>query len=334
MKNNHIHISAASQSGTGFDRREFIKLSGILASGLLVSPMAFGKSHSYTQETDWPLASQNYITPVFILDAMTRLGIGSGFIQAGIKHCITPDITFIVPGNAFRLGALVPYGKKEILQALDKIKLTWGTGVQDQKTAQKLGLLAGALCYQSSMDALDKANKFTELSPSGNPENKIYQDAAVIRSYLTKGKPMAKKEQSDLKSLFREMVPRTFIRFHTVMPDDADGAGWVMKTAHWRKQSDLYFGELSRAIAQPDDAKVKKYLMDTDFMDGNDLMVKKISPFAKISDMNIKDARSLVNSTEEGSVLAKALAAGFNTLIDLNDFMAGGISLDKWISKI
>ncbi|WP_373496547.1 hypothetical protein [Aquiflexum sp.] len=41
-----------------------------------------------------------------------------------------------------------------------------------------------------------------------------------------------------------------------------------------------------------------------------------------------------MTSPEKGSVLAKALAAGFNTLLDTNDFMAGGISLDKWISKI
>ncbi len=334
MKNNYIHTSVASKLDAGYDRREFIKLSGILASVLMVSPMAFGKSHTFIQETDWPMAAQNYITPLFILDAIATLGNGSGFIQAGIKHAISPDITFIVPGNAFRLGAVVPYGKKEILQSLDKIKLTWAGGVQDQKTAQKLGLLAGALCYQSAMEALDKANRFSELSPSGNPENKVYQDAAVIRSYLTKGKPMGRKEQDDLKSLFREMVPRTFIRFHTIMPDDADGAAWVMNTARWRKQSDLYFEELSRAIARPEDVKVKKYLTDTNFIDGNDLMVKKISPFAKISEMNLKDARALVNSAENGSVLAKALAAGFNTLLDMNDFMTGGISLDKWISKI
>ncbi|WP_114750135.1 hypothetical protein [Pleomorphovibrio marinus] len=325
-------ITPIYQPNSQLKRREFMKLSALLASAFMLPPFAFGKSQLPNE--NWPDTSHNYLTPLVLMDCVSRLGLGSGFIQASLKHCISPDIRFIVPGNSFRLGGLVPYGLEEILSSLEKTKEKWNSGAQSQMDAQRMALMAGALCHQAVTKELQKANTFDQKSPSGNLENKIYQDGTVIREYLTSGKEMDKADQEALHSLFREMLPRTFVRFHTIMPDDEDGAGWVNKTAKWREQTDTYFGELAKAIAQPDPSKQEKYINSPNFIDGKEPIVQRVSYFSKISELSPKEAERLIEGSKDGSAFGSALAMGYSTLKEMNAYLSGGQSLEKWMSKL
>ncbi|MGF1637234.1 MAG: hypothetical protein ACFCUU_09185, partial [Cyclobacteriaceae bacterium] len=184
-------------------------------------------------------------------------------------------------------------------------------------------------CHQSAMEHLKDVNQFDAKSPSGNLECKVYQDATVINSNYSKRKPMGEKQAKDLQSLFREMPPRTFTRFHTMMPDDSDGAAWIMNTAKWRTQTDAYFGELAMAIAQPDAAKTKKYITDPNFLNGADTILKRVSSFAKVSEINPTQANGLVESGMKGSAMAKALASAYHTMIVVNDYFGGNVQLSE-----
>jgi hypothetical protein len=313
-------------------RREFMKIGALLASSMMLPNLGYPQKQNVKE--DWPLMAHNYLTPFLLMDCVSRLGQGSGFIHASLKHCISPDIRFIVPGNAFRIGGLAPFSRQEIMASLNDFKATWNSGSQNQAKSQQLALLAGGLCHGGILNELKKADHFQEVSPSGNLEHRIYQDGKVIREYLTSGNQMGLEEEKDLHGLFREMIPRTLVRFHTIMPDDEDAAGWVRKTAKWREQTDLYFGELATAIANPDDGKLEKYIKSPSFFDGSEPIIQRVSYFAKISELNTKEAERLISRSADGSVFGKALAKGYQMLMDLNDYLSGEQSMESWQAKI
>jgi hypothetical protein len=332
MKDYNVHINA--DIAQGIKRRDFLRLTGLAASGIALSPWALGASSPVSTSTDWPEAAYNYITPIFLLHSTGRLALGSAFIHAGLKHSMSTDILTIVPGNSYRLGALVPFTRKELIPNLEKLKTAMHAGKSDQSMAQKLALILGAFCHQSAMEQLKTVNPFDAKSPSGNLECRVYQDAAVINHNYSKRKPMGEKETRELQSLFRQMSPRTFTRFHTIMPDDVDGAAWIMNTAKWRTQSDAYFGELASAIAQPDATKVKKYITDPNFLNGADTILKRVSSFAKVSEINPTQANGLVESGMKGSAMARALASAYHAVITINDFFGGTVQLSELESKL
>ena len=309
-----------------------MKISALLASSMMLPNMGLANSHA--SKEDWPLTAHNYLTPFLLMDCVSRLGQGSGFVQASLKHCISPDIRFIVPGNAFRLGGLVPFSQEKIMNALETFKGDWNSGQQHQAKAQQLALLAGALCHGAILGELKKADSFQQKSPSGNMEHRIYQDGTVIREYLTTGNPMDAEEEKDLKGLFREMIPRTFIRFHTIMPDDDDASGWVRQTAEWRGQTDLYFGELAAAIANPRADLLEKYIDNPTFFIGTEPIVQRVSYFAKISELNSKEADRLISGSEGGSVFGRALARGYEMLKELNDYLSDRQTMENWRAKV
>ncbi len=309
-----------------------MKIGALLASSMMLPN--FGYTQKQNGKEDLPLMAHNYLTPFLLMDCVSRLGQGSGFIQASLKHCISPDIRFIVPGNTFRLGGLAPFSRQEIMASLEDFKATWSSGAQDQAKSQQLALLAGSLCHGAMLDELKRADHFQDKSPSGNLEHRIYQDGKVIREYLTTGKEMGPEAEKELHGLFREIIPRTLIRFHTVMPDDEDAPGWVRNTAKWRNQTDLYFGELATAIANPDEGKLEKYIKGPSFFRGSEPIVQRVSYFAKISELSSKEADRLISASVDGSVFGKALAKGYQMLKDLNGYLSGEQSMESWQAKI
>ncbi len=309
----------------GIGRREFVQLAALVSAGAFMPFTALGQqrhgSGSNDSQAVLPPAAHSYLTPVFLLGQASRLALGCGFFHPGLKHCLTADIRQIVPGNAFRVGAVVPFRKDKLLPVFVKL---WKSPKHDQALSQKLAITAGGLACQAAEAELEKAGNASETGASGIAEHKIYQDAALVRAYLTKGKNLAEADALALESLFRQMLPRTFTRFHTLMPD-SNGAAWIANSAAWRRQADLYFGELARAIAVPEPAKIEKHLTATGFFNGSDTILKETSTFTKISMLDKKNAHALADSGKQGSVCAKALAAAFHTLMALDRFAQGEI---------
>jgi len=328
MKSKTIHHT--TQENSGLNRRDFLKASGLVASGLMFTQLAWARqpqAFTFAQ-----ISASQYYTPIFFMDQAARLSLGSSFMQAGLKHCLNSEIHTILPGNAFRLGSVMPFDKKELMPALDKLKTNWYAGQQDQETAQRLALLAGALCYQSAIQKIKQDDSSTNVDASDHAEKKIYQDATLIGSYLSKGTVAGEQASESIHSLFRQMLTRTFIRFHTLKPDEADGGAWVLSMAQWRKHMDEYYRQLAEAIAQPKASKMKRYISDPRFFDGNDTILKQVSPFERVANISRKEADELIRSAADGSACAKALAGGYKSLIALNDYMAEKISRDEMSS--
>lgn len=318
-------LSKKPGKDTFTDRRDFLKLSGMFTTALLL-----GSPFSSSPAQAGALSSSGqagiYIAPLQLMEQAARLALGSEFTNAGFRHCLNANINFVVPGNAFKVGVAMPFGKEALLPSLQKMVTAWRGGRQDEKTAQQMAALCGALSYRQVQAALAPAQNFSAKGASGLPEHQTYQDASLLRTYAGRGVIGGPQDKAALHRLFREMQVRTFIRFHTLKPDEADKDGWLRKMIDWRRTSDLYFGELAEAIAQPEADKMKKYITDVRFFDGNDLILKQVSTFARVWSMDREKADRLISEGREGSLCARALADAYSGLIAINDYLTRRIS--------
>jgi len=323
-------------TGHGYivNRRDFMKLSGVMASGLMMSSSLWASSMMNKDAAGMAIHPTQYITPTILSNNAARLTLGSSFVSAGLKHCLTPNLHTITAGNAFTMGAQMPFDLGQLTDSLIKIKEKWSSGAQDEATAQRLAVLSGAITHKVIIEQLKPANVSSVTTPSGNEEHKIYQDAILINHYFTKGKSMNVDELPVLHSILRQMAPRTFVRFHTLMPDEADGRAWIMNIAAWRKQLEDYFAELSKAVAHPDPDKVKKYIKDVRYLDGGELILVKVATFTRIPTIDRKDAEEYIHHPSNTSASSKALASGYKSLINISDFLSGTMDKGKLKSEI
>lgn len=334
MKN----FNERSETTETVDRREFMKASGILAAGLIMAPHLFAKN--FNNNPSGISFSKAPIVPLFVLSICERLGTGSEFIGADLKHCLTSDSNHITAGNAFYMGPTVPFGTTELIQALENIKTKMDVNPLDFGLSQRLAVISGALIFQSTKNLLDVDSA---VKPGANlpfSEEQIYRDATVLRTFFNKGNPFSSEDAEKIESLFHEIVPRIFIRFHTLMPDDygwpddidfmlQNGAEWIVNMQKWREQTGNYFSSLANAIANPDKVKVQEYIRHTNFFDKRDSMLVRISPRNRIANTNREGALNLIDQAHSESKCSQAIASGYQTLISINDYITGQINIEE-----
>ncbi len=314
--------STSKEGAFPFSRRSFLELSATIGAGLLLPPLAFGQEGRSGQNTSAPQASQ-YLSPVWLLHSVSRLSVGSRFVNASLKYVLSPDIRQLAPGNAYLTGAAMPFGLEDLAEELQRRVEAWKTGAQHYAEAQQLAVLIGAIVFRKMQPHLKQAYFPGEAGASGVPACQVYQDAFLLRTWLTKNQPFDRQSASQLHSLFRQMLPRAFTRFHTLMPDEGDGAAWVMNLARWRQQTDRYFGELSAALAEPVPEKAKRYVHGPDFYREGEWLMVQASPFNNVRQIGRETAGAMLQEARTGSICAGSVAAGYATVIAVSDYLSG-----------
>lgn len=305
-----------------FSRRLFLELSATIGAGLLLPPLAFGQEARGGQNTSAPQASL-YLSPVWLLHSVSRLSVGSRFVNASLKYVLRPDIRQLAPGNAYLTGAAMPFGLEALAEELQRRVEAWKTGAQHYAQAQQLAVLIGAVICRKIQTHLEAAQFPDEIGPSGVPASQVYQDAFILRTWLTNHSPFASPSAGQLHSLFRQMLPRAFTRFHTLMPDEGDGAAWVMNLARWRQQTDQYLGELAAAVVQPRSEKTARYVHQPGFIKDGEWILVKAAPFNNIRQISRREGEALLKASERGSICARSLAEGYAAVVAIGDYLSG-----------
>ena len=313
---NLLAMNTPTLPGTSPDRREFLKMSGLLAAGLALLP-----SWSLAQPARLGQAAPGLAT-LFWQAKAAELARGSTFLPASLRYCLATDIRQVLPGNAYLMGGTMPFAPPALLDPLLAQVETWRAGTQDQAAATRLALLAGALVHAGIDQALAPALPVS-WDATERAEAQVYQAATLLRHYLTKGQPLGAEDAAALHGLWMEMVPRTLIRFHTIMPDEAAGAAWVPRMADWRARFFQHSQALAQAVAQPQGGKQRRYVEETRFFAGQDAILQRVSAFERVALIDQAEADSLLALPAGTSHSARALATGYGFLITLGAVIAG-----------
>lgn len=309
-----------------FNRRVFLEWSAMLGAGMLLPSFASGAEGKSSGQANPTLSADHYLTPVWLLHSVSRLAVGSRFMHSSLKQVLNPDIRQIAPGNAFLTASAMPFTLEALAEELEKRLNTWKTGPQHFSEARQLAVLTGAIVYRKMQPYLERAHFPEEKAASGVAESQIYQDAFLIRTWLTTSDSFTNESARELHSLFRQMIPRAFTRFHTLMPDEGDGAGWISRIAKWRKQTDLYLSELAAAVAQPDEEKIKRYVEGPGFSKAGEWLLVQVGPFNNIRQIDRSQVDAMLQDAKGGSLCAQSLAAGYGAVIAVSDYLSGQIN--------
>lgn len=333
-----------TQGNNLFDRRDFLKTSGLLSAGLLFSPYAVSgatASSGISNGITFPKDASLHLTPFWILHSSSKLAVASEFIDSGFKHCMRQDVDTAktLAGNHFRLGMWMSYGKSELLDSLEKAR---NSNHLDFEMSRRLSLVSGALANRAAMNDMNmNVTPLDETSDSESVrEERVYQDATILRTYLDKGKIYQTGDEVVLKRYFQNMVPRTLLRFHTLRPDVYEwpdinaGMEWVINMASWRNKVDAYFTDLGNAVAHPDSGKVQKYITDPNFFEKTDSLLVKVSTFARVRDIDRNGAEEAVENGRGGSACAKGISAAYEAIISINDYLAGTIDKQQLSNRL
>lgn len=306
---------------TRSDRRHFLKVGGFLTSGVLLPWNAWAANNwAVNRPTAEPGtdSSMIYLSPFFLLEKAASLAVGSDFIGTDIQYVLHQDVDHLRPGNAFYMGIGMPFEKNQMIDALVKLKGKTAQGNVKGEEAQRLSVLMGGIAYRSLMAELGKADKDYSQIGVSDAEKCLYHDATLVTTFLSKGKAMSSKNAADMASLFREMVPRTLIRFHTIMPDEEMGPDWVLRMQEWRERTDDYYDRLAMAIAAPEKEKYEKIINSPGFMKEPESILNRVATFNRIPWINKEEASQL--REQASSIAGKALASSYNAIIAINDY--------------
>lgn len=328
----------------GLARRDFLKLSGLFSAGMALSGPAwsmFNKEVSILAAKEISFLS---LTPFILMRKASGLALGNAELSSDFHLILDQDIFHMAPGNSFYMGMNLPFDTEEVVAGLEPLMRKKAEGALVFENAQRLAILTGALTHRAIDRELKKAKENLNNGISAQ-ETQVYQDAALLRDYYFKGKESS--DTASLSSLFKEMVPRTLIRFHTIMPDERMGMDWVLAMQDWRKFTDNYYNELASAILKPDEQKYDTIIRQSNFYDPSEPVMVDSSTFNRLSAAYGDDSAVLVDLKDgltndiiqsklaEGkSVVARAVLAGYLALLSIDDFWKGKSSGDQLVERL
>ncbi|MCM5663178.1 hypothetical protein [Galbibacter mesophilus] len=300
------------------NRRAFLKTGAIATSGMLLPRFMWASGAFDTSVVS--SSSGIYVTPTILLHKTAVLVAGSDFIGSDIQRALASDINNLAPGNAFFSGLHMPFSQKDKLAALQRLKEKVTLGTMSKQESERLAVILGGLAGTAALDVLKE---------EGSQEQQIAHDAALLDIFYSKGKKASSKDDEEVASLFKEITPRTFTRFHTIKPDEKLGPEWVLRMQSYRESTDEYYNSLAKKFVEFN-GNLNAY--PSPFITPGDTILVKVSTLSDIDEIDRKEANGLVQNNT--SIAGKALAKSYNAIIGVNDFWRGALTIDELEMKL
>ncbi len=330
--------------GNGLVRRDFLKLSGLLSAGIAISGPAWSMLNADASAKRDIALSYLSLTPFILMSKASKLVRGTAHLSSDIHLALDQDISQLAPGNSYYMGMNLPFDTKELVKGLDPLMKKGTENALAYKDTQQLAIITGALTYRAINNELKKGS-VGEPKGISSQEIQLYQDAELLRDFYSKGKKSSDTEA--LSNLFKEMIPRTLIRFHTIMPDERMGSDWVHIMQDWRKQTDNYYDNLAKAVLEPNRQQQEKIVLQSNFYDKSESVIVDTSTFNRLSaaygddstvlldtSSGITDEKIRSKQAEGKSVVARAILAGYLAILSIDDFWSGKSSSEKLIERL
>jgi hypothetical protein len=253
--------------------------------------------------------------------------------------------------NFAQFGSVTRSGDKFAVQLLDKYRDNWES---HKKAPEEIGFRSAPAVPKSNAESIlafvlgwlchRAANN--QLKP-GSSEASLYQDAFVFhRLYVNNNntpapyrtaeleksidsKPAAAViDTKDVKELFSVMQQRFFVEMHTFVPDGDDIEGWFDKLDVTLSKRKAHMDSYAEAIMNPDPAKVKQYVTDTNFYNDEDAIIQLAQSIRSGAQPSQAEIAAALASTPK-SDYGRALKQGLDYLQNASAFFTGSLDQNK-----
>ncbi len=307
------------------DRRFFLKST---AAGASMLPFL---QYYACSTPSVPLPFMGGLTAIAVLDDCAECAVRHRLVTdkaAGLLHA---DIDLGLPANASRMGALVTATFDQVNQVIananeeldhvfdgmsgpeiaEAVKDRRSDAMKKKETIQrKIALMLGwamAAGVRSILLPLYQKQPAGDVLPS---DMQVYHDAFILKQKAALP-DLENISVEKIEDLFNCVNPRMIARTHTLTPDYDDGDGWTVRISNWRDDNKKLVQRFARALVQPDDAAVKKYITGPNFYDQNDPVLQLVTagkPAPK------SECQAAIQSGENASLYGQCVAKGLEDL--------------------
>jgi len=318
-------MNGESQENTppSWERRRFLKRSTVLGAGVF---FAGGRAafHPASAGAAPVLYGDGGLTAMAIIDDSLRLMRHAGTLSEPFRGVLRRDVNKERTGNMALLGGMVPMDVEDAVRLLGRFRED-GTGSEEASTEQKFALVLGWIAHRAARRQIKPLHEAAEpIRPGLHPsEMTLYHDATVLRHRSARDDAGPDQQVDGGARLFREMGPRMLIRFHTLIPDYDDAAGWIERLAAWRNEEGELMQRLAEAYQAPDPEKQRRYVEEPNFYDESDAVIRTARALQDEAEPPWRVEEAVAATTHDHSHYAQAVAAGCRHLQAAHDYVRG-----------
>jgi hypothetical protein len=330
-------IAISNSDSLSCSRREFLKKSSLAGMLLSFSGLGLASANSLLSPPLPPafMGSGFNIYSFALIDDCARLAMHSDKVSPVLKKSLPFDFNVgkpgsnkPYPGSTARLASIMPFSREDYVSLLANAREKKNALDDFGDDRQKLAFALGWVMSHAGNKHLGQFKKNADQPFS---ESDLYLDAAILRDKSAGQAATAKAE--DLESLFKQMTPRVLTRFHTFIPDMADGPGWVLRIAEWRENLNQYYTNLAAAYAKPDAAKMKQYVTGPGVYSPADEVIKLARSLQRNKTGGTGNVEQ-ATSAKAKSHYARAVAEGYRHLKTASDFFEGKITEKQLMASL
>ncbi|MDF2964082.1 MAG: hypothetical protein K0S39_5817 [Paenibacillus sp.] len=235
--------------------------------------------------------------------------------------------------NFAQFGSITSSGDKFAVQLLEKYRTNWDA---HKKVEEEIGFRSAPLVPKTQAESilafvlgwLCHRAVGNQLKPDST-EAGLYQDAFIFgRLYMNNSPASAAIGSQELAELFRALQQRFLIEMHTFVPDVEDIEGWFDKLHVKYRERTAYMDLYAEAVMNPDPAKEKQFVSDTNFYDDGDAVIQLAQALRKGVIPSQQEIEAAI-AAEPKSRYARALKQGYGSLLSANAFFSGIIDQQK-----
>jgi hypothetical protein len=233
-----------------------------------------------------------------------------------------------------QLGAVTRSTDRFNPDLLKRLRDDWDKRKPEDNFELKLAYSLGALCHR----AADRTMKlvFVATAPEDRQSPKdvsIYHDVFLFREVYKEGieKPYSPEMfgmKTEFEEHFRVLIQRALVSMHTFIPDVANAEKWLDNLFSLRQQFYIDIARYAEAYYNPDPEKTKKYIMDVNFYDADDDLIRISRAIQSGESVDSDAVKNALSSGKNESKYAHALSWAMRYLIAANQFFVGEMTFD------
>jgi hypothetical protein len=263
------------------------------------------------------------ITHTAVTDDCARLARHSSTICAAVKEVLGEQLEIA------RLGGVTRAGGRHVLSLLKRYREAWQQRQEGDWLPEKLAFVLGWLCHRAADLQMKPIFRAVDADSTENPTDcSVYHDVFLFRKVYGAGErepyvpdslavtPESSPETqafqaSEVESALRSLWQRALIELHTFIPDEEDVDGWLVRVFKMRQQFYVDIRRYAEAFADPDPEKVQRFIVDVNFYDSSDPLIRLARSIQSGTPDTSIDLQTVLEAAAAQSRYAQALRRGY-----------------------
>lgn len=247
-----------------------------------------------------------------------------------------------------RLGSVTVGNELPFVDLLESLRARWQNRQPEERLEAKLAFVLGWLCHRATERQLSPF--YATFQEEDAIECAIYHDVFLLREVYAGGKNLPfnpflldPKEHpavagvaidgGSLEQLIRALVQRSILALHSLTPDEQNIEGWLENLLTLQQRYGVNLQRYSQIFAQPDPAKVRRYITERNFYAENDPHIRVARAVQHRDELRVSYVTRALQVTPT-SHYGLTLKRGYDSLLAASNFFTHKITREEFLAHL